>query len=272
MLSRYQQRSGFVDDPAETFLQTLVWLGGYCTSEQARRLGIAASTTRVFARLRNLARRGFLRRVAPYPVVYQVTKLATQLLPKDTMARRPHSIETVRSRLLGVSFYLEARSWPAQFVFGHGQKLAAFQELGCPVNVLPNRSGKPYLWEEFVLRGTDGRLWVAHIDYPHRSAFLQVWGLAKRFCPCLERLGERLQLLVVVGSEARYRRYGRFVRHPRLWKLSQGRFEVPVSLYRLRHPPAFVPSLTWPDKGFLYESSPMRCRLDVKGLDYDRSC
>jgi len=205
-----------------------------------------------------LERRGFLRRVAAYPVVYQVTKAATQLLPRDTMARRPHPIDTVRSRLLGVSFYLEARCWPAhhegfgwptEFVFDHGQKIGAFGEFGCPVDVLPERSGQPYLWEEFVLRGTDGRLWVAHVDRAHGSAFLQVWGLAKRFCRCLERLGERFELLVVVGSEARYRRYCRFVRHPRLWKLSQGRFEVRISLYRVRHPPAFVPSLTWPNKG-----------------------
>lgn len=251
MSRRSHDRFSPLDDAAEQFLQTLVWLGGYCTAKQAQRLRVAASTTRVFARLRDLERRGFLLRVAAYPVVYQVTKPATELLPKDTMARRPHRIETVRSRLLGVSFYLEARGWPAHFVFHHGHKLAAFQELGCPVEVLPHRGGQPYLWEEFVVRPTHGKVWVAHVDREHQSAFLQVWSLAKRFCPCLERLGDRLQLVIVVGSEARYRRYCRFVRHPRLWKLSQGRFEVRISLYRVRHPPPFVPSLVWPDQGFL---------------------
>ena len=141
----------------------------------------------VLARLRGLERSGFLRKVVAYPVVYQVTKSATRLLGMDVIARRPHPIETVQNRLLAVSFYLEAVHWPAEFVFDHGQKTAAFRNQGCPLGALPQRSGKPYLWGEFVLRRRDASLCVAVVDYHHRSAFLQLWGLAKRFCPCLER-------------------------------------------------------------------------------------
>ncbi len=86
------------DEHAGEFLKTLVELGGYCTAEQARRFEVARSPTRVPARLKALERAGFLRKVAAYPVVYQVTKSTTRLLAMDRSARRRHALETVLAR------------------------------------------------------------------------------------------------------------------------------------------------------------------------------
>jgi hypothetical protein len=247
MVSPFSGRLALLDERADEFLKTVAYLGGYCSAEQAQRLGIARSPTQVLAHLRDLERAGFLRKVAGYPVVYQVTKSTTRLLAMDLNARRPHPIVTVRNRLLGVSFYLEARGWPAEFVFDHEQKIALFRDCACPLNLLPRRSGKPYLWEEFILRLEDGRLCVALVDRYHRSGFLQLWGLAQRFCASLEHLGDRLQLLVTVGSEPRYRLYCQLIGHPRLQKLAQGRFEISVSLYRVQRPVLLLRTLLWPD-------------------------
>jgi hypothetical protein len=247
MVSPFSGRLALLDERTDEFLKTIACLGGYCSAEQVRRLGIARSPTRVLAHLGDLERAGFLRKVARHPVVYQVTKSTTRLLAMDLNARRPHPIETVRNRLLGVSFYLEVRHWPAEFVFDHEQKIALFLDCGCPLNLLPQGSGKPYLWEEFVLRLGDGRLCLALVDHYHRSAFLQLWGLAQRFCACLECLGDRLQLLIAVGSESRYRLYCQLIGHPRLQKLGQGRFEISVSLYRVQRPVLYLRSLLWPD-------------------------
>ncbi len=87
MATRFRRRLLLLDERADDFLQTLVHLGGYCTAEQAQELGLASSATRVLARLRCLEEAAFLRRVANYPVVYQVTRSATRLLATDLMAR-----------------------------------------------------------------------------------------------------------------------------------------------------------------------------------------
>ena len=84
------------------FLNTLVQLGGYCTVGQAKGFGIGNSDTRASAQLRTFEENGFLRRVASYPVVYQVTKSATRLSAADRRARRPHRPKTILSRLLAV--------------------------------------------------------------------------------------------------------------------------------------------------------------------------
>jgi hypothetical protein len=143
MVSPFSGRLALLDERADEFLKTVAYLGGYCSAEQAQRLGIGRSPTRVLAHLRDLERASFLRKVARYPVVYQVTKSTTRVLTMDLNARRPHPIETVRNRLLGMSFYLEVRGWPAEFVFDHEQKIALFLEHACPLPVLPQRSGQP---------------------------------------------------------------------------------------------------------------------------------
>src|SRR5207244_9128295 len=121
------------------FLRTLAYMGGYCTVDQVRRLDLANSPTRVLERLKGLERAGFLRRVVLYPLVYQITKSVTRLLGTDLMARRAHPVETVRCRLLAVNFYLEARAWPAEFIFDHDGNITALQKSGCPVEALPQR-------------------------------------------------------------------------------------------------------------------------------------
>jgi len=112
MAIRFSERVAFVDDRTDKFLTTLARLGGYCTVEQAQAMGLASSASQVQALLNGLERGGFLRRVAEYPLVYQVTKSVVRLIGTDLWARRQRAIETVRWRLAVVGFYLEARQWP----------------------------------------------------------------------------------------------------------------------------------------------------------------
>jgi len=119
MAIRFSERVAFVDDRTDKFLTTLARLGGYCTVEQAQAMGLASSASQVQALLNGLERAGFLRRVAEYPLVYQVTKSVVRLIGTDLWARRQRVIETVRWRLAVVGFYLEARQWPADFFLQH---------------------------------------------------------------------------------------------------------------------------------------------------------
>lgn len=232
---RFAPRSLVLDDLADWFLRRLVDLGGYCTVNQARRLGVAASPTRTRAKLRELERARFLRRVTRYPVVYQVTKSANRHVDRDSRARRLHVLGTIEARILGVSFYLEAIRWPAEFVIDHASKIDAFTGNGCPASLLPQRRQKPYLWEDFVFETGEDRITVAIVDHAHLSAFSQLRFFMERYASALKRLRNKLTLLVVVGSEARRYRYSRLTKHPDLMKRFGG--VLPVSCYRVRGVP-----------------------------------
>src|SRR5437016_3913993 len=67
---------------------------------------------------------------------HQICDSSTRLLGTDLSARRRHSPETIRTRLLGVNFYLEAANCPVEFVFDHQQKIANFCQLGCGPSLL----------------------------------------------------------------------------------------------------------------------------------------
>jgi hypothetical protein len=150
---RFDNRVALLDLRSDDFLNTLVQLGGYCTIGQAKRLGFANSDTRALAHLRVFEENGFLRKVSSYPVVYQTTKSATRLLGKDRRARRSHRDATVLNRLLAVDFYLDATEWKAaDFVFDHQTKIALLTKQGCPLGMIQERGGRPYLWDEFLLK------------------------------------------------------------------------------------------------------------------------
>jgi len=219
MNDRLDRRSTALDDRARHFLKTVAWLGGYVTTEQAHGLGIRNSVPRVHVELKDLESWGFIKRVTLYPAVYQVTKSVTRLLGTDLSARRRHSAETIRTRLLAVNFYLEAANWPVEFVFDHQHKIANFCQLGCGPSLLTQRAGKPYLWEDFVLQRRTGGLGVAVVDHYSHSAFLQLYELIKRFGRCLAFIPDQLKLMVVVATDARYRLCARLLRHPSLQKL-----------------------------------------------------
>ena len=172
----------------------MAWLGGYVTAEQAQELGIRNSGPRVHGQLKDLEAWGFLNRVTTYPAVYQVTKSVTRLLGADLSARRRHTIETVRTRLLTVNFYLEAVRWPVEFVFDHQQKVTALMQLGCDSSMLPQRAGKTYLWQDFVLRGPSGDLSVGMIDHYSRNAYKQLHGFLERFAVSLACAAEDMKL------------------------------------------------------------------------------
>lgn len=240
----FQSRVALMDENRQGFLETLTNLGGYCTVEQAKALEVANSDTRVLAQLRGLERFGFLRRVADYPAVYQITGSTTRVLGADRRARRAHKGETVMSRLLAVSFYLEARCWPVEFAFDHQQKIDTFIHEECPMSAIPQRGGKPYLWDEFVLCYEGSRIGVAIMDHRQRSPLGQLRGFAKSFSRLAVCLGERLQLLVVTASESRYRLYCRLVHHPAVMKLSLSGCAIRIEPYQVRRATKFLQLLS----------------------------
>lgn len=236
-VSRFQDRVRVLDDRSRHFLLTVTWLGGYLTTEQAQELGIRDSVPRVHVQLKDLESCGFIKRIGSYPAIYQVTKSVARIMGADFSARREHAIETIRTRILTVNFYLEALAWPVEFVFNHRRKLSKFGELGCESGLLPQRGGKPYLWQDFVLRRRSGGLAVAMVDHFGRSARRQLYRFLRRYARCLGVLQDKLRLLVVVGSDARFRLFTRLLNHPKLQKIvpdSPGGLTSVVKLYRVR--------------------------------------
>ncbi|HVH69721.1 MAG TPA: hypothetical protein VNB49_01255 [Candidatus Dormibacteraeota bacterium] len=211
---RFSKRLLLLDERSDDFLKTLVFLGGYCTIEQAQKLGLANSARRVVARLEALKQNGFLKQVAHYPVIYQVTGSATRLVGSDLMARRQRTLLTIRCKLLGVNFYLEAKAWPADFVLDHAKKIALLNGIGCPTEALPHIGGQPYHWQEFVLRRPDGTICVAAVDRGHDTAKYQTRTLAQRYASVLEHLPSQFRLIVAVASNRREELYRKWAAQP----------------------------------------------------------
>jgi hypothetical protein len=211
---RFADRLLLLDERRDAFLRTLVYLGGYCTVEQAQKLGLADSPTRVIAHLEALKHGGFLKQITRYPVIHQVTKSATRLVGSDLMARRRHTPPTIRCRLLGVNFYLEAKARRAEFVLPHPEKIAVFNAAGCPTEELPHFRGQPYLWQEFVLKRADGTICVAAVDRAHDTVMYQTRTLARRYARVLEHLSSEFGLIVAVATEHRCQLYRKWAARP----------------------------------------------------------
>jgi hypothetical protein len=245
MAHYFGDRVALLDGISREFLTRLVALGGYCTVSQAEGLNLAKST-RVRKRLRFLERIGFLRKVAAYPVVYQVTTSTARLLGRDSGSRRRHTLATVQARLLGVDFYLEASGWPSEFILDHEQKIATFTDSGCPIHALAQRGGKPYLREQFVLWLPDGRIAVAIVDQPYPRAFSQVKQFVRQVQPVLRQMGGELELITVTGTPHRQRLYRRLLRHPVIRKLGLEKPENAIKPYLVKRATQSVAALLWP--------------------------
>ena len=248
MKGSFAKREALLDEVSQDLLMHLVHLGGYCTTLQAEQIGVAQSTKQVRARLRTLHRLGFLRRVTKYPVVYQVTKSATRVLGPDSSSRRRHTQATVEARLLGVHFYLEARAWPAAFIFDHEEKIMTFENAGCPLSVLPQRNGKPYLREHFVLWFPGGgRLAVATVDLPQPGMLRRLRLFIRQYLPLLRHLRHDLDLLVVTADKRRAYTYQRLLRTNRtIQKLELFSLAERIKPYSVRPPVPSITELTWP--------------------------
>jgi hypothetical protein len=233
-IARFPDVAATVDESSVELLATLVALGGYCTAAQLKQLSVPNLGRITRARVRAWERAGLLRKVAAYPVVYQVTKSTTCLLDHDSGARRRHTLATVQARLLAVNFYLEARWWPAEFILDHKQKVATFTEAGCPSSALPQRGGKPYLWEDFVLWLVDGRIGVAIVDQPHSSTFSQLRHFIRRFGPLFQHIQNKVQSLITTGNHDRARLYDRLLREPIMRNISPVKLEAAIRPYCLQ--------------------------------------
>lgn len=224
---------------------TLVYLGGYCTAQQAQKLVIGDSQAR--ARLKTLEQLGFLRRVTKYPVVYQVTKSTTRLLGPDSSCRRRHPLPTVQARLLAVHFYLEARAWPATFFLDHTDKIMMLQNAQCPLTVLPQRNGKPYLREHLVLWLADRRLGVAMIDLPQPGVLSRLRVFLRQYLPALRLLRQELDLLIVTADQSRSYTYQLLLRtHRAIQKLGVAELIHRIKPYSVRQPVPTITELVWP--------------------------
>jgi hypothetical protein len=247
MKGSFAKREALLDEVSQDLLTRLVHLGGYCTALQAEGIGVRESGKRVRARLRILQRLGFLRRVTKYPIVYQVTKSAIRLHGPDSSSRRRHTLATVEARLLGVHFYLEATSWPAYFVFDHDEKIMTFQNAGCPLSVLRQRNGKPYLREHFVLWFPSGRITIASIELPQPGIGRRFRRFIREYLPLLRHLRHDLDLLIVTADKRRAYTYQRLLRtNPTIQKLVLGSLAERIKPYCVRPPVPSITELTWP--------------------------
>jgi hypothetical protein len=234
---RFRDRVGVLDERSRCFLKTVAWLGGYFTPEQAQELGIRNSVTRVHVQLKDLESWGFIKPVSAYPAIYQVTKSVTRLMGADLSARRQHAIETIRTRLLTVNFYVEAIRWPVEFVFEHKQKISKLCQLVGEPFLLPHRGSRPYLWQDIVLQRPSGEVVLTMVDHFGRHPYRQLYRHLKRFAPSLGPDG--LRLMIVVSSERREQLFRRQLHHTRLQRLleDQGVY-LPlrdmVTIYRVR--------------------------------------
>lgn len=234
---RFRDRVGVLDERSQHFLKTVAWLGGYVTPEQAQELGIRNSVTRVHVQLKDLESWGFIKPVSAYPTIYQVTKSVTRLLGADLAARREHALETIRTRLLTVNFYLEAIRWPVEFMFDHNQKISKLWEVVAEPALLPYRGSKPYLWQDLVLQRPSGEVIFTMVDHLGRHPYRQLYRHLKRFAPILGP--NNLRLMIAVSSENREQQFRRQLNHARLQRLlEQQGLDLPVrdmvTIYRVR--------------------------------------
>ena len=234
---RFRDRVEVLDERSQRFLTTVAWLGGYFTPDQAQEFGIRNSVPRVHVQLKDLEAWGFIKRVAAYPAIYQVTKSVTRLMGADLAARREHANETIRTRLLAVNFYLEALRWPAEFVFDHRQKISRLCSIGCEPALFPHRRRRAYLWQDILLQRPSGELVLTMFDHFGRTPSFQLHSFLKRFAPNLGL--DELRMMVAVGSEQREGLFSRQLGHSRLQRLldEQG-ITMPVremlTIYRVR--------------------------------------
>jgi len=245
---RFRDRVGVLDERSRCFLETVAWLGGYFTPEQAQELGIRNSVTRVHVELKDLESWRFIKPVSAYPTIYQVTKSVTRLMGADLSARREHTLEAIRTRLLTVNFYLEVIRWPAKFVLDHKQKISKLFEVVAEPALLPYRGCKPYLWQDLVLQRPSGEVVLTTVDHFGRHSYSQLYRHLKRFAPILGP--DDLRLMIVVSSEHREQLFRRQLNHTRLQRLLERQgIDLPlrdvVTIYRVRRPvPVVRPLIT----------------------------
>ena len=193
--------------------------------------------------LKDLESWRFIKPVSAYPTIYQVTKSVTRLMGADLSARREHTLETIRTRLLTVNFYLEAIRWPAKFVLDHKQKISKLFEVVAEPVLLPYRGSKPYLWQDLIFQRPSGEVIFTMVDHFGRHSYRQLYRHLKRFAPILGP--DDLRLMIVVSSEDREQLFRRKLNDARLQRLlEQQGLDLPlkdmVTIYRVRRAVAVV--------------------------------
>ncbi len=154
---------------------------------------------------------------------------------------------TVQARLLGVHFYLEARTWPATFFFDHEEKIMTLRNAECPLTLLPQRNGKPYVREHLVFLLPDKRLGIAMIDLLQPDLMSRLRVFIRQYLPILRHLRDDLDLLIVTADKRRAFTYQRLLRTNRtVHKLGLGALTARVKPYSVKPPVPTIDEVIWP--------------------------
>ena len=153
----------------------------------------------------------------------------------------------MQARLLGVHFYVEARTWPAEFVLEHERKIAIFTDSGCPPSTLPQRGGSPYLREHFLFWMPDWRLGIAMVDPPQPGVLPRLRLFIREFLPLLRHFRTEPGLLIVTADKTRCHIYERLLkRHRSIHKLGLGVLIDRIKPYCVRPAVPTITDVTWP--------------------------
>src|SRR5262249_21755757 len=112
----------------------------------------------------------------------------------------------------------------------HQMKIALLTQQGCPLGMIPERRGRPYLWDEYLLKVGDGTITIAQVDDQGRGTFSQAKNLAIRFSEVTKHLPRYSSLYIITSSEARDRSYRRVLKHPDMQEVHTC-CGIPVSTY-----------------------------------------
>jgi hypothetical protein len=134
-----------------------------------------------------------------------------------------------------------------RFCFNHEQKIRIFTDAGCPLSTLPQRNGKPYLRDYFMLWLRDLRIAVAMVDQPGPDQFVRLRLFLRQFLPVLRSVREQIDLFIVTPDQRRKFAYEKLLRTIRaIHKLGLGSLAPRIKPYSVRPPVPTIIETTWP--------------------------
>jgi hypothetical protein len=133
-------------------------------------------------------------------------------------------------------------------VFDHQEKIAVREYIECPLGLLPQRDGKPYLRENFVFWLPDWRVGIAVVDQPGPSEFVRLRVFLRQFLPLLRSCrDEMVDLFVVTPDQRRRFAYQKLLQKSRaIHKLGVGPFLSRVKPYCVQPPVPTIIETIWP--------------------------
>ena len=117
----------------------------------------------------------------------------------------------------------------------------------CPLPLLPQRNGKPYVREHLVFLLPNKRLGIAMIDLLQPGLMSRLRVFIRQYLPLLRHLRDDLDLLIVTADKRRAFTYQRLLRTNRtVHKLGLGALTERVKPYSVKQPVATIDAVIWP--------------------------